>query len=328
MGLLIKCPNVPCKYTCSLSWKLGVLNTFIWFIYYHVYGNLRMMHLWKRGSLMLSWGSYFTHEQKLTISIAVTCFNAGLLRKDAEMKKDKHILRHKRGRDCVSIEVRYHKSCYPNYTRPIATPEQQSSSADKELLDASFCATIVEQKILQKKVYRMTELHEKYMKMAGSQDPNMRVDKLETLLKKKFPMLIFQHSAQRNESTFVYCESGWSRALENTFSNQFNWDSRRSRTQKVSWYSRSPHAVQCVHDARSGIRFCEYLEWTLTATCQWPGYCGCRVHDPYATLQHERLVTGIIRWANVGPLRFRTEGYSSEVGVPASKRHIHSVESE
>ena len=164
---------------------------------------------------MLSWGSYFTHEQKLTVSIAVTFFNAGLLRKDAEMKKDKHILRHKRGRDCVSIEVRYHKSCYPNYTRPIATPEQQSSSADKELLDASFCATIVEQKILQKKVYRMTELHEKYMKMAGSQDPNMRVDKLKTLLKKKFPMLVFHHPARRNESTFVYCESGRSRALEN-----------------------------------------------------------------------------------------------------------------
>jgi len=41
----------------------------------------------------------------------------GQLLKAAEMKEDTSILVHIRDKDCVSLEVRYHKSCYRQYTR-------------------------------------------------------------------------------------------------------------------------------------------------------------------------------------------------------------------
>ena len=44
----------------------------------------------------------------------------GNLRKAAEMKRDEDVLRHIRGKDCVAIEVKYHRACFKKYTR-IAT---------------------------------------------------------------------------------------------------------------------------------------------------------------------------------------------------------------
>jgi len=47
----------------------------------------------------------------------------GLLREAAEMKSDESILRHIRDKDCVAIEVKYHRTCYRNYTRFLSKTE-------------------------------------------------------------------------------------------------------------------------------------------------------------------------------------------------------------
>ena len=41
--------------------------------------------------------------------------DAGLLRTAAERKNDEQILVQIKGKDCVALEVRYHKVCYCNY---------------------------------------------------------------------------------------------------------------------------------------------------------------------------------------------------------------------
>ena len=41
--------------------------------------------------------------------------------KAAQLKHDSSILIHINDKDCVSLEVRYHKSCYRNYTRFLST---------------------------------------------------------------------------------------------------------------------------------------------------------------------------------------------------------------
>jgi hypothetical protein len=48
--------------------------------------------------------------------LAETC-DGGLLRQAAETKNDEYILTHIRGKDCVAMEVRYHKTCHLNYCR-------------------------------------------------------------------------------------------------------------------------------------------------------------------------------------------------------------------
>ena len=42
-------------------------------------------------------------------------FSLGKLFNAAEAKGDEHILMHIRDRDCVAIEVKYHRTCFKNY---------------------------------------------------------------------------------------------------------------------------------------------------------------------------------------------------------------------
>ena len=56
--------------------------------------------------------------------------DAGVLREAAERKQDEKILVHIRGRDCVALEVRYHKICYNKYTNFLKT--NKSPSEDHE----------------------------------------------------------------------------------------------------------------------------------------------------------------------------------------------------
>ena len=52
----------------------------------------------------------------LTINLIVTFLFLGQLLKTAEKKEDSSILLHIKDKDCVSLEVRYHRSCYKAYT--------------------------------------------------------------------------------------------------------------------------------------------------------------------------------------------------------------------
>ena len=90
-------------------------------------------------------------------------FDGGLLREAAEKKKDESILAQIRGKDCVAIEVRYHRHCHLDYCR-FRTRKSTVDKANDELYHSSytvFCSETIEEKLLKKKqIMRMRALHE------------------------------------------------------------------------------------------------------------------------------------------------------------------------
>ncbi|KAI2644853.1 Protein Son [Labeo rohita] len=57
------------------------------------------------------------------------------LLKAAEMKEDTSILVHIKDKDCVSLEVRYHKSCYRQYTRFLTKSTGTNTQTSEEQQD-------------------------------------------------------------------------------------------------------------------------------------------------------------------------------------------------
>ncbi|KAM9307458.1 uncharacterized protein KZ484_000780 [Pholidichthys leucotaenia] len=66
-----------------------------------------------------------TNRVTVKLMQAETC-DAGLLRQAATEKADETILRHIRNRDCAAIEVKYHGSCYHQYTRFLRSQSESS----------------------------------------------------------------------------------------------------------------------------------------------------------------------------------------------------------
>ena len=102
------------------------------------------------------------------------------------------------GKDCVAIEVRYHKTCHLNYCRCLtraASQEQESGELYKQSYNV-FCAKVIMEKIIQqKKVSRMTKLHEKFIKTVqeteGIDATNYRKYLLKARLQRDHPQLTF-----------------------------------------------------------------------------------------------------------------------------------------
>ncbi len=109
-----------------------------------------------------------TRKRKLDKLVTAETVDGGLLREAAEKKNDESILTHIRGKDCVAIEVKYHKMCHLNYCRYLTRTVSQKQESDelyKQGYDV-FCARVIVAKIIQqKKVSRMTNLHEKFVKI-------------------------------------------------------------------------------------------------------------------------------------------------------------------
>ena len=85
----------------------------------------------------------------------------GQLKAVAELKKDEKLLRILSEKDCVALEVKYHKCCYKNYVRNYAKASSQFSQSYKE-----FCNVYIDRKIiLEKKVYMTKSLLQKFKKI-------------------------------------------------------------------------------------------------------------------------------------------------------------------
>ena len=79
--------------------------------------------------------------------------DAGLLRTAAERKNDEWILVQIRGKDCVALEVRYHKVCYCSYTRYVTreTKDESESERSVSVYEKShdvFCKEVIETKVI------------------------------------------------------------------------------------------------------------------------------------------------------------------------------------
>ncbi|XP_016363138.1 uncharacterized protein LOC107704663 [Sinocyclocheilus anshuiensis] len=145
--------------------------------------------------------------------------SAGQLLKAAEMKEDTSILVHIQDKDCVSLEVRYHKSCYRQYTRFLtkstATVTGTSEEQNEPTFDASykiFCERIIRHRIIvNQEVLTMMQLRRIFLNLVKKQEDldasNYRQDKLKRRLIRDFPQLVFHSPNKRNISELVFVET-------------------------------------------------------------------------------------------------------------------------
>ena len=67
--------------------------------------------------------------------------DAGKLQEAAKLKDDNEMLLQIGGRDCVALEVRYHKRCYLQYTYPVTHVRSSKSEIYSQTLLTYFAKT-------------------------------------------------------------------------------------------------------------------------------------------------------------------------------------------
>ena len=141
--------------------------------------------------------------------------NGGLLREAATKKKDDRILLQIRDKDCVAIEVRYHKKCYTNYTNFLHRQHKEASDgANKPLYNAGyeqFCNEVVEELIKNKQITFMSHLYSKFVKIVqrveGLDARSFRKFRVKERLTHSYPQLVFVTPKRRCVSEIVFAEN-------------------------------------------------------------------------------------------------------------------------
>ena len=98
--------------------------------------------------------------------------DAGLLRTAAEIKNDERLLVKIRGKDCVALEVRYHKVCYCNYTKYVTRETKDESESERSVSVYEkpydvFCKEVIKTEVIgDKKIMYMKDILEKFVTIA------------------------------------------------------------------------------------------------------------------------------------------------------------------
>ena len=139
--------------------------------------------------------------------------NGGLLR-EAATKNDNRILLQIKDKDCVAIEVRYHRKCYTNYTNFLHRQDKKASDGARYLYDAGyeqFCKDVVEELINKKQITFMSHLYSKFVKIVqrveGLDASGFRKFRLKERLTRSYPQLVFVTPKRRNVSEIVFAEN-------------------------------------------------------------------------------------------------------------------------
>lgn len=141
--------------------------------------------------------------------------DGGLLRKAAEIKNDEKILVQIRGKDCVAVEVRYHKVCYSNYTRFLTkrlVQETERCTPQYEKSFDIFCEKVIDTEVInERQIKYMKDLLQKFIFIAQKTEnvdaSKYRAFKLKQRLIKRYPQLVFCTPTKRNVSEIVYVEN-------------------------------------------------------------------------------------------------------------------------
>ena len=142
--------------------------------------------------------------------------DAGKLREAAEMKNDENILIHIKDKDCVAIEVCYHKMCYKNYTRFLSKPDvDQAMDSVFNTAYKLFCKEIIDDRICKnREIFFQTKLvsiFRRYIDKCGDQEgeegSRYKASNLKERLQKSHPQLVFHAPGRRKRSMLVFAEN-------------------------------------------------------------------------------------------------------------------------
>ena len=127
------------------------------------------------------------------------------------------ILTNIRGQDLVAIEVRYHRSCYKDYTRILVHQKGNKASGNQSYTSYNkafevFCRSVVDTCIIDKlQIMRMVSLQELFIKTVREVENlddsvEIRGFYLKQKLNARYPMLQSLKHIKRNSSEIVFCK--------------------------------------------------------------------------------------------------------------------------
>lgn len=139
--------------------------------------------------------------------------NGGRILEQAINEQNTRILRLIQHQDCVALEVKYHATCYLNYTRPL-TRKANKQKDDRHYTESfkKFCKDIVEEKLIkEEKAWELVALKKKFVQIVAEVEKvdasSYKTNSLKGRLQSTYPCLRFARPKNPNESDIVYANS-------------------------------------------------------------------------------------------------------------------------
>ena len=147
--------------------------------------------------------------------VTAETIDGGQLREAATLKGDERILLKIHGKDCVALEVKYHRRCYQAYTsvvRPLDVEAGEGTSRSTRLYVKSFIVFgeqfIRRKVILQEGIFYMSKVKDAFVETVREVErldaSNYKTSRLKQRLQEEFPQLAFHAPAQKKKSEIVY----------------------------------------------------------------------------------------------------------------------------
>eukprot|EP00057_Strongylocentrotus_purpuratus_P028770 XP_011683244.1 PREDICTED: uncharacterized protein LOC105447183 [Strongylocentrotus purpuratus] len=135
--------------------------------------------------------------------------DGGKLLQQAINEQNTRILGLIQKQDCVAIEVKYHATCFRNFTRPLTRTESLQPDRLYSLSFSKFCKEVIEVKLIaDKKVLELIALKRTFVKtvrdVEGKDIASYKSYNLKRRLQNLYPSLRFVQPKNRNESEIVF----------------------------------------------------------------------------------------------------------------------------
>ena len=108
----------------------------------------------------------------------------------------------------MAIEVRYHFSCYRDYTRHLTKRQTETMDSSNSVAYSQFCACVKERVIIKKEILRLTKLNQMFIQQVKATDgidiSSYKTTSLKKRLQMSFPQLCFLRPHDRRQSEIVY----------------------------------------------------------------------------------------------------------------------------
>ena len=138
--------------------------------------------------------------------------NGGRILEQAINEQNTRILRLIQHQDCVALEVKYHATCYLNYTRPL-TRKGNKQQHDRHYTESfkKFCKDVVEEKLIkEEKAWELVALKKKFVQVVAEVEKvdasSYKTNSLKGRLQSTYPSLRFARPKNPNESDIVYAK--------------------------------------------------------------------------------------------------------------------------
>lgn len=141
------------------------------------------------------------------------------LQKSAELMNDEALKIQIDGIDCIAKEVKYHRSCYLNYTSVLKRNCNEVFNCESRHLFKSykmFCNNVIERRIINcGEILNMNKLLKLFKNIMEKNEENADVDnrQLKRWLLRDYPHIIFVKPRKRNMSELVLCQSSDKEAI-------------------------------------------------------------------------------------------------------------------